>query len=113
MESDVGDAGPDMGFFEVHAVDYMGVLGPPHLYLTTIRDRYPLSLHGVGLSIGANRPLDRAHLQRLKELITRYQPGLFSEHLARSSHAPVFLSDLLPLPYIGRASWRELVCTFE
>src|SRR3546814_3290479 len=77
----------------------MGAGGPPHRYLTTIRDRYPLSLHGVGLSIGANRPLDRAHLRRLKELITRYQPGLFSEHLAWSSHDTGFLNDLLPLPY--------------
>src|SRR3546814_21070677 len=77
----------------------MGAGGPPHRYLTTFRDRYPLSLHGVALSIGANRPLDRAHLQRLKELITRYQPGLLSEHLAWSSHDTGFLNDLLPHPY--------------
>src|SRR3546814_437013 len=96
---EIVETGPDIGFFEVHAENYMGAGGPPHRYLTTIRDRYPLSLHGVGLSIGANRPLDRAHLQRLKELITRYQPGLFSEHLAWSSHDTGFLNDLLPLPY--------------
>src|SRR3546814_7383288 len=65
---EIVETGPDIGFFEVHAENYMGAGGPPHRYLTTIRDRYPLSLHGVGLSIGANRPLDRAHLQRLKEL---------------------------------------------
>src|SRR3546814_3880676 len=55
-----------MGFFEVHAENYMGAGGPPHRYLTAIREHYPLSLHGVGLSIGADRPLDQKHLQRLK-----------------------------------------------
>ncbi len=90
---------PDIGFFEVHAENYMGAGGPPHRYLTAIREHYPLSLHGVGLSIGADRPLDREHLERLKALIARYQPGLFSEHLAWSSHDTGFLNDLLPLPY--------------
>ncbi|EFI53068.1 DUF692 domain-containing protein [Afipia sp. 1NLS2] len=90
---------PDIGFFEVHAENYMGAGGPPHRYLGAIRDRYPLSLHGVGLSIGADRPLDRAHLQRLKHLIERYEPGLFSEHLAWSTHGSAFLDDLLPVPY--------------
>ena len=60
--------------------------------------RFPLSLHGVGLSIGGPRPLDRAHLKRLAALKQRYQPGLFSEHLAWSSHDIGFLDDLLPLP---------------
>jgi len=90
---------PDIGFFEVHAENYMGAGGPPHRYLSAIRERYPLSLHGVGLSIGADRPLDWDHLQRLKELIGRYAPGLFSEHLAWSSHDTGFLNDLLPVPY--------------
>lgn len=90
---------PDIGFFEVHAENYMGAGGPPHRYLGAIRDRYPLSLHGVGLSIGADRPLDRAHLHRLKHLIERYEPGLFSEHLAWSTHGSAFFDDLLPLPY--------------
>ena len=90
---------PDIGWFEVHAENYMGAGGPPHRYLTAIRERYPLSLHGVGLSIGAARPLDKDHLERLKALNERYQPGLFSEHLAWSTHDNVFLSDLLPVPY--------------
>ncbi|MGH2548735.1 MAG: MNIO family bufferin maturase [Thermomicrobiales bacterium] len=90
---------PDIGFFEVHAENYMGAGGPPHRYLTAIRERYPLSLHGVGLSIGADRPLDKDHLARLRELINRYSPALFSEHLAWSSHDVGFLNDLLPLPY--------------
>ena len=90
---------PDIGWFEIHAENYMGAGGPPHRYLTAIRERYPLSLHGVGLSIGAAKPLDKEHLARLKALNDRYQPGLFSEHLAWSSHDTVFLSDLLPVPY--------------
>lgn len=93
------DTSPDIGFFEVHAENYMGAGGPPHRYLTAIRERYPLSLHGVGLSIGADRPLDKEHLARLKQLIDRYEPALFSEHLAWSSHDIGFLNDLLPLPY--------------
>ncbi|MGD9693836.1 MAG: DUF692 domain-containing protein [Lautropia sp.] len=90
---------PDMGFFEVHAENYMGAGGPPHRYLTAIREHYPLSLHGVGLSIGADRPLDPEHLQRLKALNERYEPALFSEHLAWSSHGASYLDDLLPVPY--------------
>ena len=90
---------PDLGFFEVHAENYMVAGGPLHHYLGRIREQYPLSLHGVGLSIGGEEPLDVAHLQRLAALIERYQPQSFSEHLAWSSHGPVFLNDLLPLAY--------------
>ena len=97
---------PDVGFFEVHAENYMGAGGPPHHYLSAIRERYPLSLHGVGLSIGSDRPLDHAHLQRLKALSERYAPTLFSEHLAWSTHDTGFLNDLLPLPYTGETLGR-------
>ncbi|GAC1339426.1 MAG: DUF692 domain-containing protein [Beijerinckiaceae bacterium] len=97
---------PDIGFFEVHAENYMGAGGPPHRYLSAIRANYPLSLHGVGLSIGADRPLDRDHLQRLKQLIDRYAPSLFSEHLAWSSHDAGFLNDLLPVPYTAETLAR-------
>lgn len=93
------DRNPPLGFFEVHAENYMGAGGPPHRYLEAVRARYPISLHGVGLSIGGAGPLDREHLARLKTLIARYEPGLFSEHLAWSSHASGYLNDLLPLPY--------------
>lgn len=93
------DGRPDIGWFEIHAENYMGAGGPPHRYLSAIRDRYPVSLHGVGLSIGAARPLDREHLKRLKQLNERYRPGLFSEHLAWSTHDSVFFNDLLPVPY--------------
>ncbi len=90
---------PSLGFFEIHAENYMGDGGPPHRRLEAIRALYPLSLHGVGLSIGSPRPLDRDHLKRLAALARRYEPGLFSEHLAWSSHNEGYLNDLLPLPY--------------
>ncbi|MGF6332320.1 uncharacterized protein (UPF0276 family) [Pseudomonas sp. BS3782 TE3695] len=92
-------AQPDIGFFEVHAENYMVAGGPFHHFLGLIGEQYPLSLHGVGLSIGAEGPLDLQHLRRLAALIERYQPQSFSEHLAWSSHGPVFLNDLLPLAY--------------
>ncbi len=90
---------PDIGFFEVHAENYMGEGGPPLRYLEAIRELYPLSLHGVGLSIGAARDLNKDHLQRLRNLIARFQPAQFSEHLAWSTHDTGFLNDLLPVPY--------------
>ncbi|WP_454691456.1 MNIO family bufferin maturase [Achromobacter aloeverae] len=90
---------PAIGFFEVHAENYMGEGGPPHRFLRAVRDAYPLSIHGVGLSIGADRPLDPEHLRRLKTLVAAYSPLLFSEHLAWSGHERGFLDDLLPIPY--------------
>lgn len=86
-------------WFEFHPENYMGDGGAPHYYLTRVADRFPLSMHGVGLSIGGAKPLDRDHLKRLKTLNDRYQPALVSEHLAWSSHDTGFLNDLLPLPF--------------
>lgn len=97
--ADILKGQPDIGFFEVHAENYMGAGGPPHRYLEAICARYPLSLHGVGLSIGGAGPLDKAHLARLRALVERYRPQSFSEHLAWSTHDTGFLNDLLPLPY--------------
>ena len=90
---------PDAGFFEVHAENYMVDGGPFHHYLGRIRENHCLSIHGVGLSIGAESPLDEEHLNRLARLLDRYQPESFSEHLAWASHGGVFLNDLLPVPY--------------
>ena len=95
-----------VGWFEVHAENYMGAGGPPHHYLERVRRDYPLSVHGVGLSIGSHAGLDAAHLARLEALIGRYQPALVSEHLAWSSHRGVFLGDLLPLPCTEEALLR-------
>ena len=86
---------PDIGWFEVHAENYMGAGGPPHRFLEWVRERYPLSIHGVGLSLGGAGALDKAHLKRLRALIDRYEPGLFSEHLAWSTHEGVYFNDLL------------------
>ena len=93
------DTRPELGFFEVHAENYMGAGGAPHRRLDAIRERYPLSLHGVGLSIGSPGPLDRTHLQRLAAVAKRFEPALVSEHLAWSTHEGAFFNDLLPLPY--------------
>ncbi|MDW5317200.1 DUF692 domain-containing protein [Rhizobium sp. PL01] len=92
------DAQP-IGFFEVHAENYMGAGGPPHAQLSRLREDYALSIHGVGLSIGSMQPLNLEHLTLLKTVCDRYEPESFSEHLAWSSHGEVFLNDLLPLPY--------------
>jgi hypothetical protein len=97
---------PDLGFFEIHAENYMVDGGPFHHYLAQIRARYALSIHGVGLSIGGEAALDEDHLDRLAALLARYEPHSFSEHLAWSSHGDVFLNDLLPVPYNGRTLAR-------
>jgi uncharacterized protein len=89
------------GFFEVHAENYMGAGGPPHRALRAIRERYPISLHGVCMSIGGPDGLDAGHLARFGELVARYEPVLVSEHLAWSSHGGTFFNDLLPLPYMN------------
>ncbi|MCQ4160980.1 DUF692 domain-containing protein [Roseomonas sp. GC11] len=90
---------PDLGFFEVHAENYMGEGGVSHALLGRLRRNYALSLHGVGLSIGGAAPLDVEHLARLRRLCDRYAPESFSEHLAWSSHGGTYFPDLLPLPY--------------
>jgi uncharacterized protein (UPF0276 family) len=91
--------GQARGFFEVHAENYMGAGGPPHRALEAMRRDFPISLHGVCMSIGGERPLDSAHLARFRGLVERYEPALVSEHLAWSTHETTFFNDLLPLPY--------------
>ena len=86
-------------FIEVHAENFLGAGGEPHASLRALRDRFPLSLHGVGLSIGGEAPLDARHVERIAALIERYQPDSFSEHLAWSSHGLNHFNDLLPLVY--------------
>lgn len=97
--ADILKAKPDVGFFEVHAENYMGAGGPPHAQLERLRSDYPISVHGVGLSIGGADGLDTDHLDRLKRVVDRYQPALFSEHLAWSTHQGAYLNDLLAVPY--------------
>lgn len=77
----------------------MGDGGPPHRYLPAICEHYPLSMHGVGMSLGSSDGIDEQHLQSLLGLVNRYQPGQVSEHLAWSHFAKAYHNDLLPLPY--------------
>ncbi|HXQ67769.1 MAG TPA: DUF692 domain-containing protein [Alphaproteobacteria bacterium] len=88
---------PAIAWFEVHAENYMG-RGPDFAALMNVRRDYPLSLHGVGLSLGTAEGLDRAHLQELKGLVERSEPFLVSEHLSWSVTGGVYFNDLLPLP---------------
>jgi len=94
---------PAVGFFEIHAENYMGAGGAPHRHLEAIREHYPLSIHGVGLSLGAARDVDPDHLARFAALVRRYDPILVSEHLAWSSTGTRYLNDLLPVPYTREA----------
>ena len=92
------DPGP-VRWIEIHAENYMGDGGRPHAQMRALRDRFEISVHGVGLSIGGEGPLDQDHLARLRHLVDWLQPASFSEHLAWSTHDSAFLNDLLPLPY--------------
>jgi len=87
------------GWLEVHPENYMGKGGPPHRYLSKLREDYALSMHGVGMSLGSVDGVDRDHLARLKSLVERYQPEEISEHLSWSHWNSVFANDLLPIPY--------------
>ena len=91
-------AGP-VAWLEIHAENYMGAGGRPLAQLRHLADRFAISVHGVGLSIGGDGPLDTAHLARLKNLCDWLNPASFSEHLAWSTHDGSYLNDLLPLPY--------------
>jgi hypothetical protein len=88
-----------VGWLEIHAENYMGAGGRPLAQLRHLSERFPISVHGVGLSIGGEGPLDADHLARLKTLCDWLNPASFSEHLAWSTHEGAFLNDLLPLPY--------------
>lgn len=102
-----GDA-VQLDFFEVHAENAMSAGGPMRDRLARVRERFDLSVHGVGLSLGGEAPLDAAHLQRLAEVVRRLQPRWVSEHLAWSGHGGVFFNDLLPMAY--NATTLQRVC---
>ena len=93
------DAPGAVRWVEIHAENYMGAGGRPLAQLRALAERFPVSVHGVGLSIGGEGPLDADHLARLKHLLDWLKPASFSEHLAWSTHDSAFLNDLLPLPY--------------
>jgi uncharacterized protein len=89
---------PAVAWLEVHPENYMGG-GPALRRLEQIRRDYPLSLHGVGLSLGSADDLDARHLRRLAALVERIEPVLISEHLSWSMAAGRYFNHLLPLPY--------------
>ena len=94
---------PDIAWLEVHSENFFGPGGEALRVLDALRQHYPLSLHGVGLSLGSVDPLEQSHLRKLKALIERVQPAAVSEHLCWSSIGGRFLNDLLPLPYSEEA----------
>src|SRR6185437_2239037 len=93
---------PAVGFLEVHPENYMGG-GPAPRALERLRRDRPISLHGVGLSLGSADGIDQGHLGRLAGLVERLEPTLVSEHLSWSIVEGVYLNDLLPLPYTEEA----------
>ncbi|SIT45712.1 conserved hypothetical protein [Paraburkholderia ribeironis] len=99
---------PPAAWFEVHTENYMGGGSAPG-YLDAIRRDYPVSLHGVGLSLGSAEGLDTAHLERVRAVVERIEPGLVSEHLSWSISGGTYLADLLPLPLTEEA--LAVVCT--
>src|SRR6056297_96917 len=99
------DARP-VEWLEIHAENYMGEGGRPLAQLRHLAEKFAISVHGVGLSIGGEGRLDADHLARLKHLCGWLQPASFSEHLAWSTHDSHFLNDLLPLPYTNATLQR-------
>ena len=96
---DILDSPGTVSWLEIHAENYMGGGGRPLAQLRRLAERFPISVHGVGMSVGGEAPLDPEHLARLKTLVEWLEPASFSEHLAWSTHEGEFLNDLLPLPY--------------
>ena len=90
---------PKVAFVEVHSENYFGDGGQPLAFLERFRSEYPLSLHGVGLSLGSADALNLAHLTKLKRLVQRFEPALVSDHLCWVGVGGQYLNDLLPLPY--------------
>ena len=95
--------GPAIGWFEAHSENYFARGGSSRQVLAQVRRNYPLSLHGVGLSIGSTDPLDSTHLAQIVQLARELEPMLVSEHLSWGSAGGRFTNDLLPLPYTEEA----------
>jgi uncharacterized protein len=92
-----------LAWVEVHTENYMAAGGPRLRQLELVRERYALSFHGVGLSLGSADPPDPAHLARIKALADRFAPALMSEHVAWSVENGHYLNDLFPIPYTEEA----------
>ncbi len=98
---------PSVGWLEIHAENYMN-RGPQANQLEKVADHYPLSVHGVGLSLGSAGGIRESHLARLKDVCDRFEPRLVSEHLAWSVGEGIYLNDLLPVPHDEEA--LAIVC---
>jgi uncharacterized protein len=94
---------PSLGWVEVHSENHFARGGVQREVLHEVRGLYPLSLHGVGLSLGSTDPLDELHLNELKRLVRDFEPFLVSEHVSWGSVDGRFVNDLLPLPYTEEA----------
>lgn len=94
---------PDIGFLEIHSENYFIRHSKNHYYLEKIAALYPMSFHGIGLSLGSSDPINKQHLKKLKMLIDRFQPALVSDHLSWCSLQGNFFNDLLPVPYTKQA----------
>jgi uncharacterized protein (UPF0276 family) len=101
------DSAPEIPWMEVHTENYMGG-GTPIRTLEAIRLDTPISLHGVGLSLGSAEGIDPAHLERIQKVAERIEPGLMSEHIAWNIVGGDYLGDLLPLPMTEEA--LDVVC---
>ena len=94
---------PDVGFLEIHSENYFNPDGQNRFYLEKIAQHYPMSFHGIGLSLGSSEAISKSHLNQLKELVDIFQPTLVSDHLSWSSLQGIFFNDLLPIPYTREA----------
>lgn len=99
----VVDTLPDVGWFEAHSENYFAEGGSQPEFLARVREHYPLSLHGVGLSLGSSNELDAVHLAHLKRIVDRFRPALVSEHISWGSIGERHFNDLLPMPYTEEA----------
>ncbi len=100
---DVLNSLPDLGFLEIHSENYFNPDSQNHFYLEKTAQHYPMSFHGIGLSLGSSEPICKNHLTKLKQLIDIFQPALVSDHLSWSSLQGNFFNDLLPIPYTREA----------
>ncbi|WP_286791144.1 DUF692 domain-containing protein [Thalassospira sp. UBA4513] len=105
---DIFDKAPSVGWFEIHPENYMVAGGPRLAMLEELSARYPVSMHGVGLSLGGGEPLNNNHLADLKRLVDRFNPAMVSEHIAWSAHEGLYMADLLPTP-MTKTSLAQLV----
>ncbi|MEQ8391875.1 MAG: DUF692 domain-containing protein [Thalassospira sp.] len=110
--NDIFGTAPSVGWFEIHPENYMVAGGPRLAMLEQLCGQYPVSMHGVGLSLGGGEPLNENHLADLKRLVDRFDPAMVSEHIAWSSHEGLYMADLLPTP-MTKTSLDQLIAAIS